>query len=57
MAAELSRIPGVRVDLVRGGLGEFSVDLDGERIVATNRLWYPNVSKVLGALKERLLRP
>ncbi len=27
--------------MVKGGLLELSVEVDGEKIVETNRLWYP----------------
>ena len=31
----------VEVEMVKGGLLELSVEVDGEKIVETNRLWYP----------------
>lgn len=55
MAARLKK-EDVLVELVKGGLGEFSVDVDGEKVVNTSRLWYPNpgkvVEKVLSAIQE-----
>jgi hypothetical protein len=29
------------VELVKGGLLELSVHVDGEKILETNKLWYP----------------
>jgi hypothetical protein len=37
----LRRENDVEVELVPGGLLELSVLVDGEKILETNRLWYP----------------
>ena len=53
VAAELSKKNDVETETVRGGLGEFSVYIDGRKVIDTNRLWYPlpgNVVKRVQAL-------
>jgi len=41
VAEELRKEEGLEVDVVKGGLLELSVDVDGEKAVETTRLWYP----------------
>jgi hypothetical protein len=53
VAAQLSKENAVVVETVRGGLGEFSVYIDGQKVIDTNRLWYPTPSKVV--IKTRKL--
>jgi hypothetical protein len=55
VAAELSKAPGVNAVIVRGGLGEFSVNLDGRQILDTNRFWYPTPGKVIAKVRAELL--
>lgn len=53
VAAQLSKENDVETEIVRGGLGEFSVYIDGQKVIDTNRLWYPlpgNVVKRVQAL-------
>ena len=55
VAARLKKRGDVEVETLRGGLGELSVDIDGEKVIDTNRLWYPapkNVLKKIEALLE-----
>jgi hypothetical protein len=54
VVARIAAGPDVDVKVQRGGLGEFSVTLDGEKIVDTNRLWYPNPGRVVERVRERL---
>ena len=54
VAAELKKDTNVQVETVRGGLGEFSVHLDGRKVIDTNRLWYPTPSKVVKKIKALL---
>jgi hypothetical protein len=54
VAAELANDKEVEVETVRGGLGEFSVYIDGEKIIDTNRLWYPTPAKVVAKTRARL---
>ena len=56
VAAELKKETGVQVETVRGGLGEFSVHLDGHKVIDTNRLWYPTPSKVVKKMKALLAK-
>ena len=44
----------MRIKLERGGLGEFSVTVDGDKVVDTNRLWYPNPGKVVEKVRVAL---
>ena len=54
LAAELSKENGCKVETISGGLGEFSVSIDGEKVLDTNRLWYPSQKKVVAKTRERL---
>ena len=54
VAAELANDKEVEVETVKGGLGEFSVYLDDERIINTNRVWYPTPAKVDPNTRARL---
>ena len=42
------------VEVVGGGLLEFSVDIDGRKVVDTNRLLYPMPGKVVQKIKTAL---
>ena len=46
----------VEVELVKGGLLELSVDVDGEKVVETNRLWYPLPSTLAKRTREFLTK-
>ncbi len=54
MAAELQKDGDVEVETVHGGFGEFSVFIDGEKEIDSNRLWYPKTRKVVERLKSLL---
>ena len=54
VAAQLSKENGLEVETARGGLGEFSVSIDGRKVVDTNRLWYPTPSKVVAKTRALL---
>lgn len=47
VAAQLQKENDVGVEIVKGGLGEFSVYIDGRKVIDTNRLWYPSPSKIV----------
>ena len=47
MAEELRKEEGLEVGVVKGGLLELSVDVDGEKAIDTNRLWYPLPSRMV----------
>ena len=54
VAARLRKETDAQVEVVKGGLGEFSVFLDELKVIDTNRLWYPTTSKVVKKVKELL---
>jgi hypothetical protein len=54
VAAKLSKEPGVQVETVKGGPGEFSVFIDGQEAITTNRLSYPNPIKVVKQVRALL---
>ena len=54
VAAQLSNESDVEVETARGGLGEFSVAIDGQKIVDTNPFWYPTPSIVVAKSLVRL---
>ena len=41
VAAQLRKENDIEVETVKGGLGEFSVYIDEQKVVDTNRFWYP----------------
>ena len=47
VAAQLREEKNVEVETVRGGFGEFSVFIDEQKIIDTNRFWYPTPSKIV----------
>ena len=56
MAEELRKEGDVEVEVVKGGLLELSVDVDGEKVVETSRLWYPLPSSLVRKTREFLGR-
>jgi hypothetical protein len=54
VAARLRRETDAQVEVVRGGLGEFSAYIDDRKVIDTNRLWYPTPSKVVKKIQELL---
>ena len=54
VAAELDKEPGIEVEKVKGGLGEFSVSIDDRKVVDTSRFWYPTPSKVVQKVRTAL---
>jgi hypothetical protein len=55
VAAQLSKENDLEVQTTRGGLGEFSVSIDGQKVIDTNRLWYPTPSKVVAKARALLV--
>jgi hypothetical protein len=45
---------GVDVEVVKGRLLELSVEVDGERVVETNKLWYPLPSSLAKTTQKYL---
>jgi hypothetical protein len=54
VAADLGQDPNITVQLVKGGLGELSVDVEGKRIFSGNRLWYPTPTNVIKKVRAAL---
>ena len=54
MAEELRKEEGLEVAVVKGGLLELSVDVDGEKAIETSRLWYPLPSTMVRETLEFL---
>ena len=53
VAAKLAQ-PDVKVETVKGGLGELSVELNGTRVFTSNRLLYPTPTNVIQKVKEAM---
>ena len=54
MADELRKEKGLEVEVVKGGLLELSINVDGEKAVETSRLWYPAPSRMVTETREFL---
>ncbi len=54
VAAQLSKEDDVEVETVKGGLGEFSVYIDGRKVIDTHRFWYPTPSKIIRQVQALL---
>jgi len=54
VAAQLRNENKVQVEVVRGGLGEFSVYLDDRKVIDTNRFWYPTPGKIVKKIQALL---
>lgn len=58
VAALLKEEDGIEVEMRWGGLGELSVEIDGRRVVETNRFWFTYtrdvVERVRAALAQRM---
>ncbi len=47
VAAELQNDGNVRVILTKGKLGEFSVSIDGQKLIETARFLYPRANRIV----------
>jgi len=54
VAARLRSETKSEVELRKGGLGELSVVIDGQKVVDTNRFWYPTPTSVFQQVKHVL---
>ena len=54
MAEQLKQANDVEVEVLKGGFLELSVGVDGEKLIETNRLWYPLPSSLLKETRELL---
>jgi hypothetical protein len=50
----LSRDSEVQVEVIKGDFLELSVDIDGQKVIETNRLWYPLPSSLVRRTRELL---
>jgi hypothetical protein len=56
VAAELSKDNDIEVKRIKGGLGEFSVSIDGRKVIDTSRIWFPTPSKVVAETRSLLAK-
>ena len=56
VAAEFKNDRDVQVTIVKGGLGELSVSIDGRKVIDTNRLLYPRPSKIVNDIRGLLTK-
>jgi len=54
VAAQLRKDPDLQVQTIKGGLGEFSVLIEGIKLIDANRLWYPRPSRVVRRVLDSL---
>ncbi len=54
VAAQLRKENNIEVETVKGGLGEFSIYIDEQKVVDTNRFWYPTTKKVVKKIQALL---
>jgi hypothetical protein len=56
VAEELKQANDVEVEVVKGGLLELSVGIDGEKLIDINRFWYPLPGSLVKKTRELLAR-
>jgi hypothetical protein len=54
VAAAFENDSDVQAAIVKGGLGELSVSLDGKKVIDTNRFLYPRPSKIVNDIRALL---
>jgi hypothetical protein len=54
VAEELRKDSEIQVEVVKGDLLELSVGIDGQKVIETNRLWYPLPSSLVRRTRELL---
>jgi hypothetical protein len=54
VAAQLNKEDSVEAETIKGGLGEFAVCIDDQKVLETNRLWYPMPSCVVKKVRALL---
>ena len=54
VAAQLKKENNIEVELIKGGFGEFSVYINEEKIIDTNRFWFPTTDKVVKNIQTLL---
>ena len=56
LAARLRSECEADVATLAGGIGEFTVLVEGREVVKASRLWYPRLEEVFQAVKARLTK-
>ena len=56
VVAELSKDPDVKVEKANGGMGEFSVHLDGQKVAGARLNPFPRVDRILEQVRAALSR-
>jgi hypothetical protein len=46
----------VQAAIVKGGLGELSVSIDGKKVIDTNRFLYPRPNRIINDIKSLLTK-
>jgi hypothetical protein len=54
VAKQLRTESDLSVETVKGGLGEFSIFIDEQKVIDTNRLWYPSPGKIVESVRVLL---
>lgn len=54
VAAQLNKENKVEVETVKGRLGEFSVYIDEQKVIDTNRFWYPTTNGIVKKMQALL---
>jgi hypothetical protein len=54
VAAALNKENNAEVETIKGGLGEFSVYIDEQKVIDTNRFWYPTTNKIVKKIRALL---
>ncbi len=47
VAAQLKKENKLNVEIIKGRLGEFSVYINEQKVIDTNRFWYPSANKIV----------
>lgn len=55
VAAQLNK-ENIKAEMVKGGFGEFSVDIDEQKVIDTNRFWYPSTNKIIKKVQALLAK-
>jgi hypothetical protein len=56
VAAHLNKEQNLKAETVKGGLGEFSVYIAEQKVIDTNRFWYPSTDKIIKKVQALLAK-
>jgi hypothetical protein len=56
VAAAFENDNDVQGAIVKGGLGELSVSIDGKKVIDTNRFLYPRPSRIVNDIRSLLTK-